>query len=69
VEGVTAEQWLLGRTALAQAKGRMPPPVLERAMTAYGVPAGRWAAVDAGWMARAEADPHLDARRAAADGT
>jgi hypothetical protein len=61
VEGVTAEQWLLVRTALRRP---VPDGVRDRVTQQYGVPAGRWEAIDAEWSGRAAADPDLAARLA-----
>ena len=61
IEGVTADQWLLGRTALRRP---MPDAVRDRTLERYGVPPGRWDSIDAAWSARAAADPDLAARLA-----
>lgn len=53
VEGVTAEHWLAARSA----RKRFPDAPLD----GYGLPPGRWEALDAEWTARAAADPaHVD---------
>lgn len=62
VAGVTADQWLQARRVLA--KGRIPETVIDRTLAAYGIPAGRWPEVDAGWSDRAARDPAIADRLA-----
>lgn len=54
IEGVAAHQWQAMRTALS--KHPVPPEKIDALAQRYGVPPGRWDAVDAAWTARMQAE-------------
>lgn len=61
IEGVGYQSWVSIRGRLVM--DDVHPTHLEVYVTHRGVPAGRWAAVDAAWEQRAAADPRLAAWR------
>jgi hypothetical protein len=54
IEGVAVHQWQAMRTALS--KHPIPPDKIDALAQRYGVPPGRWQAVDEAWTARMEAE-------------
>lgn len=61
IEGVTYRTWIEVRAGLA--RDEVHPAHVEAYTTFRGVPAGRWADVDAAWQQRAAADPRVAAWR------
>ena len=54
IEGVSLETW--AAVEIGVGRDRVPPAGYDAYAQGHGVPAGRWAAVDAAWKARMTTD-------------
>ncbi len=60
IEGVTLETW--AAVEIGVGRDRVPPADYDAYAQRHGVPAGRWAAIDAAWKARMTSDWRIGAQ-------
>lgn len=60
IEGVTLEMW--AAVEIGTGRDRVPPAKYDEYAQTHGVPAGAWAAADAGWRARMTSDWRVGAK-------